>query len=129
VSGGSPDFYSAAAQVIPVLVIVVLLEQRAVRRVLDPTMAFAFVLSAVLAASIGEIVALRELYRDAAARTDQYYVIVPLAYLALVIVTPIIGTSLRAVQAAGGRVRVAVAWSALLLVAWALAVVALAVAH
>jgi hypothetical protein len=124
---GSVEFYSVTAQVVPVLVLVVLLEQRAHRRLIGPLYDLLVVLSAVLAASLAEIVALHDVYRNSGAATDQYWVILPIAYLAVVIVVPVVVTTLRAVESGSGRFGKAVAWTALLLVGWALAVVALAV--
>jgi hypothetical protein len=117
------------AQVGPVLVLVVLLEERTHRRLSGPLGDFLVVLSAVLAASLAEIVALHDVYRHKGkgVATDQYWVILPMAYLAVVIVAPVVMTALRAVESGSGRFSRAVAWTALLFVGWALAVVALAV--
>lgn len=125
-NGGSVEFYSVAAQVVPVLVLVVLLEERTHRRVIGALGDFLVVLSAILAASLAEIVALHDVYRNSGAATDQYWVIFPIAYLAVVIIAPVVVTALRDVESSSGRFSRAVAWTALLFVGWALAVVALA---
>lgn len=125
-AGGSVEFYSVAAQVVPVLVLVVLLEGRAHREVIGPLGDFLLVLSAVLAASLAEIVALHDVYRSAGAASDQYWVIIPVAYLATVIVAPVVASAYRDVGSSPSRVARVVAGTALLFAGWVIAVVVLA---
>jgi hypothetical protein len=125
-AGGSVEFYSVAAQVVPVLVLVVLLEGRAHRTSIGPLGDFLLVLSAVLAASLAELVALHDVYRNAGAATDQYWIIIPVAYLAAVIVAPVVVSAYRDVSASRGRGAKVVASTAVLFAAWVLAVVVLA---
>jgi len=122
--GGSVEFYGVMAQVVPVLVLVVLLEQRAHRKVVGPVTELVVVLSAVLAAALAEIVALLEVYRGSSAASDQYWVIVPVAWLAFVIVAPVVVTAAEDALSAGGRRSRAFVWGALIFVAWAISVIA-----
>lgn len=125
-SGGSVAFYEAAAQVIPVLVLVLIVEQRGGATVGAPLVNLTFVLTMVAVAATGEMVSLHEIYRGRAAPEDQYWVAIPMGLLALALVLPVIASSLRAVATEGKPRRTAVALIAVVVVAYTIAVIAFA---
>lgn len=116
---GTSDFYGAAAQVIPVLVLVVIVEQqRDESRRLEPIANFLYALVTIGAAALGEMVALRALYRGHAHLQDQYFVIFALVVCALAVLTPVVVSTYRAVETDGRRMTTFVASTAAFVVVW-----------
>jgi hydrogenase-4 membrane subunit HyfE len=100
---GTSDFYSAAAQIIPVLVLVVIVEQRDEKRRLSPLKNLTYVLITVGAAALGEMIALRDLYRGHAYLQDQYIVVGAMAFCGLALTIPIFVALQQEVEATGRR--------------------------
>ena len=125
-AGGSIVFYEAAAQLIPVMVLVLVVEQRSGETLESPLGNLVFVLSTFLAAAIGEMVALHELYRGRAAPSDQYWVTIPMGLVALSLVAPIVFRSLRTIGTEATERTKALASIALLTTCFAVAVFAFA---
>ena len=123
---GSITFYEATSQIIPVLVLVLIVEQRSGQTLPSSLVNLVFVLATVAVAASGEMVSLHELYRGRAAPGDQYWVAIPLALVTLALVAPIVATSLRAVSAEGARRRTTVGWIAVVAVAYVITVIAFA---
>jgi uncharacterized membrane protein len=126
--GGSIGFYDAAAQIIPVLVLVLIVEQRENKRRFPPFWNLAYLLVAVFAAIVGEIVALQEVYLGRAPSGDEYWVVIPLGLLTAALVLPVLVSALREVDAEGGW-RSTTAWILTLVVAFGLVAVSLAAAR
>lgn len=124
--GGSTAFYEATAQMIPLLVIVLLVEQREGGELTYPFRELLYVLSAVLAAAVGEIVSLTEIYRGVSGANDQYFVLIPLAYLGASLLIPIVHAPYRAVKAKGRRVFVELSKVALVFAVWTVVVIVFA---
>jgi hypothetical protein len=124
---GTPDFYSAAAQIIPVLVLVVIIEQRDEKRRFGALANLLYVLTTVGAASIGEIVALRDVYRGHSYLQDQYIVVASMIACALSLTAPIVVSSVREIEGDGKRVRTAMAWVVVLAVVYIVIVLLVAV--
>jgi len=88
---GRPDFYSVAAQVLPVLLLSIVFEQRLFRRREFPLLLASIVSSVVIGAFIvAEAVSLRVLYRGYAHRQDQILVIAPMLVGAVLLILPIV---------------------------------------
>jgi hypothetical protein len=115
---GTLDFYAAAAGVIPVLVLVLIVEQRTDRRAVSPFQNLVLLLVTIATAAIGEMVAFRALYRGHAHLQDQWFVVVGLVIPALALVVPIVMGSLRDVSESGARVPKAVGWTATIVVTY-----------
>jgi hypothetical protein len=96
---GTPDFYSAAAQIIPVLILVLIVEQRDEKRRLPALANLAYVLLTVGSAALGEMVALRALYRGHAHLQDQYFVVFALAVCGVALAAPVVWSTWREVDA------------------------------
>jgi hypothetical protein len=88
---GHTDFYAAAAQVIPVLLLAIVFEQRLFRQRVIPTVVVATMSSITVGAFvIAEAVSMRVLYRGYAHREDQIWVIAPLLLGAILLIIPIV---------------------------------------
>jgi hypothetical protein len=88
---GHTDFYSVAAQVMPVLLLAIVFEQRLFRRRTIPLLATATLSSfAISAFVVAEAVSLRVLYRGYAHRQDQILVIAPMLLGAILLIVPIV---------------------------------------
>jgi hypothetical protein len=128
--GGAVDFYSAAAQIIPVLMLVIVVEQRsegAKRHA--PLENLLYFITATTAALFGEVVSLGELYRGGSAPSDQYWVIIPLGVLAVALVLPIVRSAFAAVEAENRLGKTMIAYGLFAACVGALLTLGLAVHH
>jgi cellobiose-specific phosphotransferase system component IIC len=124
---GTSAFYSTAAQIIPVLILVLIVEQRDEKRRLTPLANLIYVVATIGAATVGEIIALRAVYRGYAHRQDQDVVIGALVACALALVVPIVTSSLHEIEATGKKWTTATAWTIAVIVAYVVVVIFVAV--
>jgi hypothetical protein len=90
-SYGHTEFYSVAAQVMPILLLAIVFEQRLFRRRELPVLVTSTLSSVVIAAFVvAEAVAMRVLYRGYAHRQDQIFVIAPMLIGAALLIVPIV---------------------------------------
>jgi hypothetical protein len=88
---GHTDFYSVAAQVLPVLLLAIVFEQRLFRQKKIPRLLVSTVGAIIVGAFIvAEAVSLRVLYRGYAHRQDQILVIAPMLIGAVLLTLPIL---------------------------------------
>jgi hypothetical protein len=88
---GHTEFYSVAAQVMPVLLLAIVFEQRLFRRGAIPPLATAALSSVAIGSFVvAEAVSLRVLYRGYAHRQDQIWVIAPMLLGATLLVLPVV---------------------------------------
>lgn len=108
---GHTDFYAVAAQVMPILLLAIVFEQRLFRRRGVHLLVVALVASAVIALfSVSEAVALRVLYRGYAHRQDQLWVIVPMLIGALMLLAPVALGPIFELERSGKRSQARLAW-------------------
>lgn len=99
---GHPEFYSVAAQVMPILLLAIVFEQRLFRRRELPVLLTSALSSVVIAAFlVAEAVALRVLYRGYAHRQDQIFVIAPMLIGAVLLLIPIVLPPILALDRSG----------------------------
>lgn len=101
---GHTEFYSVAAQVMPVLLLAIVFEQRLFRRRGIPLVLLSVTSSVVIGAFVvAEAVSLRVLFRGYAHRQDQIWVIAPMLLGAALLIAPIVLPPLLELERSGKR--------------------------
>jgi hypothetical protein len=107
---GHTEFYSVAAQVMPILLLAIVFEQRLFRRRELPVLLTSILSSVVVAAFVvAEAVAMRVLYRGYAHRQDQIFVIAPMLIGAALLIVPIVLPPLLALERTERTVQIRIA--------------------